>query len=168
MIGSDGGITGGDIGFFTRVVFTGGASYVDEQGLFIQSFEGFCLSAREGFTEGLEEVIQLSETERLKKGGWRGCGDKEGLVDLRESEVPLSTEEGFSSMGSSKANLLDGVVRSTAGFLEEGLVATVEGCLVGVTEGALRKVGFCCHVEEDSIEAFLFRSDRGISFLKKV
>ena len=168
MIGSEGRITLRDVGFFTRVVFTGGASGVDEQGLFIQGFEGFCLSAREGFTEGLEEVIQLSETECLKKRGCSSCGDKEGLVDLRESEVPLSTEKGFSGMSASEADLLDGVVRSTAGFLEEGLVATVEGCLVGVTEGALREVGFSCQVEEDAIEGFLFRSDRGISFLKEV
>jgi hypothetical protein len=109
----------------------------------------------------------------LKK---RGCirlesycvRDKEGLVDLRESEVPLTTEKGFSCMSASEADLLDGVIRSTAGFLEEGLVIAAGGHLIGVTEGALGEVGFCCHIEENAIEAFLFGSNRGIAFLEEV
>lgn len=173
MIGSERKVTGGDRGFFTGAVFTGDASSVDEQGLFIQGFKGFGFVGGEGFTKGLEEVIELFETERLQEGGCiRLEGycvrDKEGLVDLGEGEVPFSTEEGFSCMSASVADLLDGVIRSTAGFLEKGLVIAAGSDLVGVTEGALGEVGFCCQVEEDAIEAFLFGGNRGIAFLEEV
>jgi hypothetical protein len=60
LIGSEGEITREGVGFFTGAVFTGGASSVDEQGLFIEGFKGFGFIGGEGFTQSLEEVIELS------------------------------------------------------------------------------------------------------------